>query len=83
MNESDDQSTDAKTGRRWLFKQVMPVKGGIGLSAGLGLGSGLLLIVQAGFLARIIHGAVIDGKSREALWPFLRRLSAFTWSDRS
>lgn len=74
MQESGDQSTDAKTGRRWLFKQVMPAKGWIGLSVGLGLGSGLLLIAQAGFLARIIHGAVIDGKSREALWPFFGAL---------
>jgi len=70
LKESDDQSTDAKTGLRWLFKQLTPAKGWIGLSVGLGLCSGLLLIVQAGFLARIIHGAVIDGKSRETLWPF-------------
>jgi ATP-binding cassette subfamily C protein CydD len=41
----------------------------------LGLCSGLLLIVQAGFLARIIHGAVIDGKSRETLWPFFLALA--------
>ncbi len=74
MKESYDQSTDAKTGLRWLFKQLMPVKGWIGLSVGLGLGSGLLLIVQAGFLARIIHGAVVDGKSRETLWPFFAAL---------
>jgi len=69
LQESDEQSTDAKTGLRWLFKQVMPVKGWVGLSVGLGLGSGLLLIVQAGFLARIIHGAVIDGQGRAELWP--------------
>jgi ATP-binding cassette subfamily C protein CydD len=70
LKESDDQSTDAKTGLRWLFKQLTPARGWLGLSVGLGLGSGLLLIVQAGFLARIIHGAVIDGKSQETLWPF-------------
>ena len=70
MKESYGQSTDTKTGLRWLFKQLMPVKGWIGLSVGLGLSSGLLLIVQAGLLARIIHGAVIDGTGREALWPF-------------
>jgi len=63
-----------KTGRRWLFKQVMPAKGWIGLSVGLGLASGLLLIAQAGFIARIIHGAVIDGQSRETLWPFFGAL---------
>lgn len=74
MQESDDQSTDAKAGRRWLFKQVMPAKGWIGLSVGMGLASGLLLIAQAGFLARIIHGAVIEGKNREALWPFFAAL---------
>jgi len=74
LQESDDQSTGAKTGRRWLFKQVMPAKGWIGLSVGLGLASGLLLVAQAGFLARIIHGAVINGKNREALWPFFGAL---------
>ena len=42
----------------------------------MGLSSGLLLIVQAGFLARIIHGAVIDGKSREVLLPFFIALVA-------
>ena len=70
MKKADHPNTDAKTGLRWLFQQVKPARGWIGLSVGLGLGSGLLLIVQAGFLARIIHGAVIDGKSKEALWPF-------------
>ena len=70
MKKSDNQHTDAKTGQRWLFKQLWPAKGWIGLSVGLGLSSGLLLIVQAGFLARIIHGAVIDGKGRETLGPF-------------
>lgn len=70
MKASDDQHVDAKTGQRWLFKQLSPAKGWIGLSVGLGLSSGLLLILQAGFLARILHAAVIDGKSRELLWPY-------------
>lgn len=74
MKKPDDHITDAKTGRRWLFKQVLPAKGWIGLSVGLGLGSGLLLIVQAGFLARIIHGAVIDGKDRSELGPIFLAL---------
>jgi ATP-binding cassette subfamily C protein CydD len=64
-----NRHTDAKTTQRWLFKQISPAKAWVGLSVGLGFASGLLLIVQAGFLARIIHSAVIDGKSRETLWP--------------
>jgi hypothetical protein len=71
LKESDNQHTDAKKGLRWLFKKVAPASGWIGL----GLCSGLLLIVQAGFLARIIHGAVIDGKNRETLWPFFLTLA--------
>ena len=74
MKESDDQHTGAKAGLRWLFKQLTPSRGWIGLSVGLGLGSGLLLIVQAGFLARILHGAVIEGKNRETLWPYFMAL---------
>jgi len=35
----------------------------------LGLGSGLLLIVQARFLARIVHGAFMESLSTVALWP--------------
>ncbi|PIE67770.1 MAG: hypothetical protein CSA23_02305 [Deltaproteobacteria bacterium] len=70
MKESDNRKNDVKTGLHWLFQQAAPARGWIALSVGLGMGSGLLLIVQAGFLARIIHGAVIDGKNREALWPF-------------
>lgn len=75
MKESDDQHSDAKTGLRWLFKQVRSATGWIGLSIGLGLCSGLLLIVQAGFLARILHGAVIEGQGRETLWPLFVALA--------
>jgi len=74
LKAPDNQSTDTKPGLRWLFKQSLPVKGWIGLSVGLGLGSGLLLIVQAGFLARIIHGAVIDGQDRAELGPIFLAL---------
>ncbi len=35
----------------------------------LGLVSGLLLIVQARFLARIVHGAFIESLGTGALWP--------------
>lgn len=74
MKASEGQQSDAKTGQRWLFKQLSPAKGWIGLSIGLGLSSGLLLILQAGCLARIIHGVVIDGKNRETLWPYFAAL---------
>ncbi len=74
MKEKDNENPDAKIGLRWLFKQLKPARRWIVLSVGLGLGSGLMLIVQAGFLARIIHAVVINGKSRETLWPFFAAL---------
>ena len=61
--------------RKWLFKQARSAAGSIAFSVGLGLCSGLLLIVQAGFLARIIHGVAMKGLGRDALWPFFPALA--------
>jgi ATP-binding cassette subfamily C protein CydD len=58
-----------KMARRWLFKRAAAARTWIILSMALGLGSGLLLIVQARFLARIVHGAFIEGLGTVALWP--------------
>jgi ATP-binding cassette subfamily C protein CydD len=53
----------------WLLKQVREARTWILLSVAAGLGSGLLLIVQARFLSRIVHGALMEKRSIEALWP--------------
>jgi len=55
--------------RRWLFKRASGARFWVLLSVALGLSSGLLLVVQARFLARIVDGAFIDGRGTDMLWP--------------
>ena len=58
-----------KKARQWLFQHALAARTWLLLSVALGFGSGLLLVVQARFLARIIHGAFIDGRGTDVLWP--------------
>jgi ATP-binding cassette subfamily C protein CydD len=53
----------------WLFKRAAAARTWVLLSVALGLGSGILLIVQARYLARIVHGAFIEGQGTNRLWP--------------
>lgn len=64
-----------KIARRWLFKRAAAARTWIIISVALGLGGGLLLIVQARFLARIVHGAFIEGRGTEDLWPLFVTLA--------
>jgi len=76
---TDSQQTSkqpSKQSLKWLFKQARSSAVWIGLSVGLGLCSGLLLIVEAGLLSRIIHGAVMEGFNRNALWPLFAAAAA-------
>lgn len=54
---------------RWLFAQARSAAVWICLSVGLGIAGGLLLIVQAGCLARIIHQVSIENAEGETLTP--------------
>jgi len=57
------QSTDNSSNKialRWLFKRIGTARSWILLSVGLGLGSGILLIVQARYLSLVVHGAVLQ-----------------------
>jgi ATP-binding cassette subfamily C protein CydD len=63
-----------KTALRWLFKRVGAARTWILLSVGLGLSGGVLLVFQARFLARIIHGAFMENRSVEVLLPFFMAL---------
>ena len=63
-----------KTALRWLFKRVGAARTWILLSVGLGLSGGVLLVFQARFLARIIHGAFMENRSIEVLLPFFMAL---------
>jgi ATP-binding cassette, subfamily C, bacterial CydD len=54
----------------WLFQGVRHARGWILLAVGAGFAGGLLLIAQAALLARIIHGAAVDGMTRTALGSY-------------
>jgi ATP-binding cassette subfamily C protein CydD len=64
------KKTSNKIARRWLFKRGGAARSWILLSIGLGFGSGVLLIVQARYLALIVHGALMQQRSPEQMWPF-------------
>ncbi len=59
-----------KTALRWLFKRVGAATTWILLSVGLGLSGGVLLIFQARFLARIVHGAFMENLAIDVLKPY-------------
>jgi len=54
---------------KWLVGNVRHARGWILLSVSAGFAGGLLLILQAALLSKIIHGAFIDGLSRSILAP--------------
>jgi ATP-binding cassette subfamily C protein CydD len=57
---------------KWLLQRARTARLWILLTVGLGFGSGVLLIVQASLIARIIHAVYIENQSRTALTgPFL------------
>ena len=62
------KSTDRQS-LRWLFRKSRSARIWVIISIGLGFGSGLLLIVQAGLLANIIQGVFMDGLPRNLLLP--------------
>jgi ATP-binding cassette subfamily C protein CydD len=64
------KNSSNKPALRWLFKRVGGARFWLLLSVGLGLGSGILLIVQARYLALIVHGALLQKRSMEQIWPF-------------
>ena len=64
-----DSAAISRQSLRWLFNQATSAAAWICLSVGLGIAGGLLLIVQAGCLARIIHQVAIDGITREHMVP--------------
>lgn len=54
----------------WLDTLVGPARGWLRLAAGAGLLTGALIIVQAGLIAAIVHGAIAEGRSPSTLAPF-------------
>jgi ATP-binding cassette subfamily C protein CydD len=53
----------------WLLGRARPASFWIGLSAGLGIAGGFLIVAQAALFSRIIHRAAMEGAGPEALTP--------------
>ena len=51
---------------RWLLGKSRQVIGWVVLSISLGLGTGLLIVLQATLISRVIHGAFIDNLPKDA-----------------
>ncbi|RQH06956.1 thiol reductant ABC exporter subunit CydD [Paraburkholderia dinghuensis] len=56
---------------RWLARRAAPIRPGIGRVVALGMGSGLLLMVQAALLAWILSAVVMEGAGLAKVWPAL------------
>jgi ATP-binding cassette subfamily C protein CydD len=69
-----EKKSSNKTALRWLFKRVGTARSWILIAVGLGLSGGVLLIFQARFLARIIHGAFMENRSIDVLMPLFSLL---------
>lgn len=58
-----------------LLRETGAVRFFLALSVGLGLGTGLLAILQAGYLARVVNRVFLEGQSlsgvQPLLWPLL------------
>lgn len=61
---------------RWLYEQSRPARGAIVRTAALSWLAGFVVIAQAFWLSRIIHGAFIDARPREALAGAFAALAA-------
>ena len=66
MSSSTKKSAE-KAAYRWLLQQVSPARKWLIASVVLGLVSGLLMIVQAAFLADAIHKLVMEGVGQSAV----------------
>ena len=70
------QKSSNKKTLRWLFQRIGPARSWILISIGLGLGSGILLILQARFLSLIVHKTLMDKPSLDLMWPLFASLAA-------
>jgi len=61
---------------RYLSGLARQARFKIGLAVGAGFASGLLLLVQAGVIAHVMHAAIVEGTARADLMPALWALLA-------
>lgn len=76
INMKPVKKSSNKKAQRWLLKRVGTARSWILISVGLGLGSGILLIAQAGFLSRIVHDAFMEKRASDQLGPLFTALVA-------
>ena len=69
-------AVDTRQSMRWLYEQSRPARGAIARTAALGWLAGIVVIVQAFFLSRIIHGVFIEARPRESLETAFTTLAA-------
>lgn len=62
----------------WLRKQSGHGRRWIGLSIGLGMGQGILMVMQAWLLATLLHGFIIEGTTPEQSTPLFIALLLVT-----
>ncbi|WP_429163855.1 heme ABC transporter permease/ATP-binding protein CydD [Aeromonas rivipollensis] len=62
----------------WLRKQSGHSRRWIGLSIGLGMGQGILMVMQAWLLATLLHGFIIEGTTPEQSIPLFIALLLVT-----
>ncbi|MDN5326201.1 MAG: ATP-binding cassette, subfamily bacterial CydD [Moorella sp. (in: firmicutes)] len=69
-----------------LIREAGRVRRQLALTVGLGLGAGLLAILQAWLLARVVNGVFLEGRELPGVWPWLMVLlgliflrAAFAW----
>ena len=70
------KNSSTKRARHWLFKRIRTARIWILISVGMGLSSGILLIVQARFLSLTVHNAFMQKHSIDRLWPFFIAMAA-------
>ena len=70
------KKSDDRRSLRWLIKRARTARCWVLISVGLGFSGGLLLVVQAAFLAQVIQSVYIDQLPRNLLLPLFAGLAA-------
>jgi ATP-binding cassette subfamily C protein CydD len=69
-------AVDTRESMRWLYAHSRPARWAIVRTAALGWAAGLVVIIQAFFLSRIIQGAFIDARPLQAMAGAFTALAA-------
>jgi ATP-binding cassette subfamily C protein CydD len=69
------KSTEIRA-RHWLFRRSGAARNWILIAIGLGLTSGILLIVQARLLSLTVHNAFIEKVAADRMWPLFIAMAA-------